>query len=82
MTHSSPSRSALVCRLARSVPAPGSQNSWQPTMSPRYIAVQVALLRGVGAVGEDRRGDHAEADPEEALVGHVVLRLERVVARS
>ena len=42
MTHSSPSRSALVCRLARSEPAPGSLNSWQPTMSPRYIAVQVA----------------------------------------
>ena len=40
MPHSSPSRSARVCRLARSLPAPGSENSWQPTMSPRYIAVR------------------------------------------
>ncbi|MND08301.1 hypothetical protein D3C83_308300 [compost metagenome] len=38
ITHSSPSRSALVWRLARSLPAPGSEKSWQPTMSPRYIA--------------------------------------------
>ena len=37
-THSSPSRTARVFRLARSLPAPGSLNSWQPTMSPRYMA--------------------------------------------
>ena len=40
--HSSPSRSARVCRLARSLPAPGSENSWQPTVSPRYIALRYA----------------------------------------
>ena len=36
MTHSSPSRSARVWIPARSEPATGSENSWQPTMSPRY----------------------------------------------
>src|SRR5262249_18269908 len=36
--HSSPSRSARVWRPARSDPAPGSLNSWQPTRSPRYRA--------------------------------------------
>ena len=36
--HSSPSRTAFICRLARSEPAPGSENSWHPTMSPRCIA--------------------------------------------
>ncbi len=40
MTHSSPSRSALVCSEARSEPAPGSLKSWQPTRSPRYIFVR------------------------------------------
>ena len=29
ISHSSPSRSALVCRLARSDPAPGSEKSWR-----------------------------------------------------
>src|SRR3546814_11162100 len=32
--HSSPSRSALVCRPARSEPAPGSENSWHHTSLP------------------------------------------------
>ena len=44
MTHSSPSRSALVCRPARSDPAPGSLNSWQPTRSARYIAGRYVAL--------------------------------------
>ncbi len=35
--HSSPSRSALVWMPARSEPAIGSEKSWQPTRSPRYI---------------------------------------------
>ncbi len=35
--HSSPSRTARVCREARSEPDDGSLKSWQPTMSPRYI---------------------------------------------
>ena len=33
MTHSSPSRTALVDRPARSLPAPGSENSWQQNSS-------------------------------------------------
>ncbi len=36
--HSSPSRSAFVWIPARSEPAIGSENSWHPTRSPRYIA--------------------------------------------
>ena len=36
-THSSPSRSARVARLARSEPAPGSLNSWHQTSSPRSM---------------------------------------------
>ena len=34
MIHSSPSRSARVPRLARSLPAPGSENSWHQISSP------------------------------------------------
>ena len=41
--------------------------------------LQVAVLGGVAAVGEDRRRDHAEPDREEALVGHLVLGLEAVL---
>ena len=37
MTHSSPSRTALVCRLATSEPAPGSEKSWHQISSPRSI---------------------------------------------
>jgi hypothetical protein len=33
-THSSPSRTARVCRPARSEPAPGSLNSWHHTSRP------------------------------------------------
>ena len=33
-THSSPSRTARVPRLARSDPAPGSLNSWHQISSP------------------------------------------------
>ena len=35
--HSSPSFTALVWREARSEPDDGSLNSWQATMSPRYM---------------------------------------------
>ena len=42
--HSSPSRSARVCRPARSEPAPGSLNSWQPTRSARYMAGRYLAL--------------------------------------
>ena len=34
-THSSPSRSARICRLATSEPAPGSEKSCDHTSSPR-----------------------------------------------
>ena len=77
--HSSPSRSARVCRLARSLPAPGSENSWHADDVAAVQLAEVRILRHVGAVGEDRRGDHAEADREVRLVRGVVLGLERVV---
>ena len=35
-SHSSPSRTAAVWIPARSEPATGSENSWQPMISPRY----------------------------------------------
>ena len=79
MTHSSPSRSALVCRPARSDPAPGSLKSWQPTRSARYIAGRYLRLDVVLRVVLDRRRHHAEADAEEALAGHLVLALEAAV---
>ncbi len=37
ITHSSPSRSALVAIAARSLPAPGSLKSWHQISSPRSI---------------------------------------------
>ena len=39
-THSSPSRSARVARLARSEPAPGSLKSWHHSSSPRSIGAR------------------------------------------
>ena len=36
-THPSPSRTALVCKLATSDPAPGSENSWHQISSPLSI---------------------------------------------
>ena len=36
-TYSSPSRTARVPRLARSLPAPGSLNSWHQISSPASI---------------------------------------------
>ena len=36
-TNSSPSRTALVPRLARSLPLPGSENSWHQNSSPEII---------------------------------------------
>ena len=83
ITHSSPSRSARVWSPARSEPAPGSLNSWQPTMSPRYMPGRYALLARLGGVGEDRRGDHAEADAEERRrAASSYSRLEAVVGAA
>ena len=74
MIHSSPSRSARVCRLARSLPAPGSLNSCDADDVAPVQLRQVPLLHLRLGVGQDRRRHHAEADAEEALLGHVVLR--------
>jgi len=46
-------------------------------MSARHIFFRYASF-AAAEVGEDRRGDHAETDLEEALVRHLVLGLETV----
>ena len=50
---------------ARSEPAAGSENSWHQTSSPWSIGAEVAALLLVGAVGDDRRAEHADADRVE-----------------
>ena len=40
---------------------------------------QVALSGHLGGVGEDRRGDHPQADQVGALIGHLVATLDGVV---
>ena len=78
-SHSSPSRIALVWRPARSEPAPGSLNSWQPDdVAPVHLA-EVGVLHLVGGVGEDRRRHHAEADAEGRLRRGGELGLDRLV---
>ena len=49
----SPSRSAFVDSPPRSLPAPGSENSWHHTWSPRSVARQVLGLLLGRAVHED-----------------------------
>ena len=58
-THSSPSRTAVVVRPARSEPAPGSLNSWHHDVVTAQRGRHVALLLLLGAVHEDRRHRHA-----------------------
>ena len=71
-TQSAPSsRTARVASEARSDPAPGSLNSWHQTSSPVHSGPQPALALVVGAVGEDRRRGHTEAD---AVAARVVVR--------
>ena len=75
MTHSSPSSSALVCRLATSDPAPGSENIWHHIVLRRDVVGEEALLLLVGAVLGEHRQAHAVADGELA-VGHRVVALD------
>ena len=65
-TNWSPSRRARVCRPARSLPAPGSLNSWHHISSPRSMAGQEAVPLLVGAEVEDRRADHGVGHHERA----------------
>ena len=44
MIHSSPSRSARVCRLATSEPAPGSENIWHHTSSAEMTRARYAAF--------------------------------------
>jgi len=54
-----------VASAARSLPAPGSLNSWHQISSPVQRLAQPALLLLVAAVGEDGRGRHAQPDRVE-----------------
>ena len=56
---------ARVCTAARSEPAAGSEKSWHQTSSPCSIGAEVAALLLLGAVGDDRRPEHADADDVE-----------------
>ena len=72
MTHSSPSSSALVCRLATSEPAPGSENIWHHIVLAGDVVGEEALLLLVGAVLGEHRHAHAVADDELAVRHRVV----------
>src|SRR5687768_6516987 len=70
ITHSSPSRSAFVCRLARSDPAPGSLKSWhQPscpvTIGRRYrsFCSSVPCVRIVGPASSTPSPDGGPTAP-------------------
>ena len=83
-TQSSPSRTARVRSPARSEPAPGSEKSWHQTSSPRRAGRRVPPLLLLGAVGEQRRHAHAEADLEVAArheVARLLLRVDDLVDR-
>ena len=79
-THSSPSRSALVWRLARSLPAPRLAEQLAGDDVAPVQRPQVALLHRLGAVGQDGRRHHAEPDAEHGARGHLVAGLERLPA--
>ena len=66
-THSSPSRTARVFSEARSEPEPGSEKPWHQISSADRIGGEEALLLLLGAVGDDRRPAHREAEH----VGHL-----------
>ena len=57
----------VVDRLARSLPASGSLNSWHHRSSASRIARQPARLLLVGAVGQQRRPDEVDADAADEL---------------
>ena len=63
MTHSSPSRTARVARLARSEPDPGSLKSWHHASSPVNVRRSSLAAELVGAVGHHGGTGHGE--PEE-----------------
>ena len=77
-THSSPSRTAVAWRPARSEPAPGSLNSWHHVSSPVSVRRRYVVLQRRRRMVVDRRrrqsGAHAErcgnaTDTSDRLVG-------------
>ena len=77
MIHSSPSRSASGLQAGEVAAGAGLAEELAADDVAAVHLLQVALLDLLGGVGVDRRRDHAEADAEEALVGDLVLRLDR-----
>ena len=65
MTHSSPSRTAVVRMLRASEPAPGSVIAKQLCRSPSIVGSQVALLLLVVGVEQDVVGVAAELELHE-----------------
>ena len=84
--HSSPSCIALVCRPARSEPAPGSLNSWHQRLLAGDDVADVALdLLGRAVGGDRRRGEQqteAAGCAERAELGDRVRRRHGVAARQ
>jgi hypothetical protein len=58
----SPWRSARVDRAARSLPAPGSLNSWHPHVGRVEDGEQPSRALLVGAVDHERRPDERQTD--------------------
>ena len=72
-THSSPSRTALVCSDAMSEPAPGSENSWHHTSLPvampgrnRSFCSSVPCARIVGAARNVEMADTGPNTPRRS----------------
>ena len=81
-THSSPSSSALVLRLARSQPASGSLNPWHQAIVPIRMARDDLFLLLFGSPLQERRSHQGVAEevaaqrrpgPGELLVQHHLL---------
>ena len=62
MIHSSPSRTARVCTLARSEPAPGSLKSWHQPCLAVDDRPEVGRLLLVAAVRQDRRAGQQQPE--------------------
>ena len=62
ITYSSPSRTARVARLARSLPESGSLNSWHQISSPRKIGSRNRCFLPVAAGQADRGRGPADTD--------------------
>ena len=79
MRHSSPSRIGPGLQAGQVAAGAGLGEQLAADGVAAVHGREVRVLGDVRAVGQDRRGDHAQADREEALVGDGELRLQGVV---